>query len=232
MIALASLALATLAFVGTHLALSHPLRTRILQNVGEQGFVLLYSGVALVTFVWMVLSYGAVRNSFPLWSAPDWSWPIFGALMLLACILLAGAFSRNPAFPRPGAPPLPPREATGMFAVTRHPMNMAFALWGIVHVSMWGTPRNIILGSGILVLALVGSAGQDRKKLDVVGEPWRIWMERTSFLPFGALLARRAAWRDILDAGPAIMIGLLAWLAITFVHFPEVNPLALLLYRH
>ncbi|HEX8574281.1 MAG TPA: NnrU family protein [Allosphingosinicella sp.] len=228
MIATASLALATLAFVGTHLALSHPFRTRLVQQLGDQWFTILYSAVAFVTLGWMILSYLAADESFPIWAAPDWAWPVAAGVMLLASILLAGAFFNNPAFPRPGEKPTPVRPATGVFAVTRHPMNMAFALWALVHIALWGAVPNLIVASGILVLALLGSIGQDQKKLHVVGEPWRAWMDRTSFLPFAALLAGRAKWSGLREAWPALLLGLLLWLAITWFHAPEVSPIVAL----
>jgi uncharacterized membrane protein len=228
-IAIASLALATLAFVGSHLAMSHPLRVRLLGLLGEQLFLLLYSAVALVTLGWMILAWRAVRNSFPLRIAPSWAWPVASGVILVACILLAGAFFRNPAFPHPGATPKAVRPASGVFAVTRHPMNSAFILWALTHIALWGSPRNLIVAGGILVLALLGSIGQDGKKLDVLGEPWRQWMDRTSFVPFAALLSGRARWRALGEAWPALLIGLLLWLAITWLHAPEVSPVVALL---
>ena len=228
MIATVSLALATLAFVGLHLAMSHPLRLRLVGNLGEQWFLLLYSAVAFVTLGWMIFAYRAVRNSFPLWVAPDWAWPVASVVMLVACILLVGSFVRNPAFPHPGSKPRPVRPVGGIFAVTRHPMNIAFILWALVHIGLWGSPRNLIVAFGIFLLALLGSIGQDRKKLDVIGEPWRLWMERTSFVPFGALLSGRAQWRGLSEAWPALVGGLLLWLAVTWFHAPEASPLALL----
>jgi uncharacterized membrane protein len=44
------LALATLAFVGSHLLLSHPLRPVLAARLGKRGFLGLYSLVALATF--------------------------------------------------------------------------------------------------------------------------------------------------------------------------------------
>jgi uncharacterized membrane protein len=227
-IATVSLALATLAFVGTHLAMSHPLRTRLVQNLGDQWFALLYSAVAFVTLGWMILSYRAADDSYFLWLTPDWARPVAAGLMLLACILLVGSFFRNPAFPRPGARPKPVRAATGVFAVTRHPMNMAFTLWALVHIVLWAALPNLIVAVGILILAVLGSIGQDHKKLNVVGEPWRTWMGRTSFLPFGALLTGRAKWSGLVEAWPALLLGLLLWLAVTWLHAPEVSPIAAL----
>ena len=139
-IATAGLALATLAFVGTHLALSHPLRLRLVRTVGEQYFAILYSAVAFVTLGWMILAYRAVDESWPLWRAPDWAWWVASGVMLVASILLVGSFFRNPAFPQPGAKARAARPASGVFAVTRHPMNMAFILWALAPHRLVGKP--------------------------------------------------------------------------------------------
>lgn len=228
MIATASLALATLAFVGTHLAMSHPLRTRLVQTLGEQWFTILYSAISFVTLGWMILSYRAAEDGYFLWLTPDWAMPVAAGAMLLSCILLVGSFFGNPAFPRPGARAEPARAATGIFAITRHPMNMAFILWALVHIALWGALPNLIVAGGILILATLGSIGQDHKKLNVVGEPWRVWMGRTSFLPFGALLSGRAKWSALRQAWPALLLGLLLWLAVTWLHAPEVSPIVAL----
>ena len=57
--ALVSLAAASIAFVGLHFALSHPLRRPLVGTLGERGFMALYSVVALGTFIWMVRAFKA-----------------------------------------------------------------------------------------------------------------------------------------------------------------------------
>jgi uncharacterized membrane protein len=222
-----SLALATLAFVGTHLALSHPLRLGLVRNFGEARFVLLYSVVAAVTLGWMIFAYDAADET-PLWIAPVKGWSVALILMLLASILLVGSFVRNPAFPHPGAKPKAPRPATGVFAITRHPMNWSFILWALVHIALWGSPRNLIVAGGILFLAVAGSIGQDRKKRASLGQSWRDWEARTSFVPFGALLSGRAKWRAAAPGWIAVIGGTLLWLAITWYHSPAVSPIVAL----
>src|SRR5687768_961338 len=99
---LGGLALATSAFVGTHLALSHPLRVRLVGAMGESAFAILYSLVAVLTLGWMILAWRAINASVPWWIAPQWAWWAGSAIMLLASILLAGSLFGNPAFPSPG----------------------------------------------------------------------------------------------------------------------------------
>ena len=228
MIEHAGLALATAAFVGTHLALSHPFRTRLVQNVGEAGFTALYSIVALLTFGGLILAYASIDVSVPFWIAPRWWWVAASGVMLLASILLVGAFVRNPAFPHPGPAKRAPRPATGVFAITRHPMNWAVILWALIHLSLWWSPRNIIVALGMLVLAVAGSIGQDRKKRSVVGRAWQDWEARTSFVPFGALLTGRVPWRNAAPGWIAFGGGTALWLAVTWLHQPSVSPLAFL----
>ena len=224
---LASLALATAAFVGTHLVMSHPLRAGLVARLGDRGFQAVYSLVAFATLGWMILAWRSIEDPTPLWVAPLWCWRVASGVMLLALVLLVGSFVRNPAFPHPGgAGAAPARPATGVFAITRHPMNWSFILWALVHISVYGSPRNLIVAGGILILAVAGSIGQDRKKLALEGERWRGWMERTSFVPFAALAAGKVAWRAAMPGWLVILGGILLWLAITWYHAPLVSPLA------
>jgi uncharacterized membrane protein len=224
--ALASLALAVLAFVGSHFALSHPYRRTLVGHFGEAGFAGLYSIVALLTLLWVIVSWRMADNSMPVWIAPGWWWPGASGLMLVASILLAGSLVRNPAFPHPGARKQAVRAATGVFAITRHPMNMAFALWALAHLSLWWSARNLIVAAGILVLAIGGSIGQDVKKRAVQGRSWAEWERRTSLVPFVALFQGRAKWKDAAPGWIALGGGLLFWLLVTAFHATTVSPLA------
>jgi len=223
-----SLVLATAAFVGTHLLMSHPLRAPLVARLGEKGFGGLYSLVAFVTLGWMIFAYRAGEQGSPLWLAPPWAWWTVSGVMLLASILLVGSVIRNPAFPNPGAAPkeIPPPK--GVFAITRHPMNWSFMLWALSHIGLQGTPRNLTVAGGIFLLALVGSVGQDAKKVRLLGDVWRGWQARTSFVPFAALLGGRVRAADAFPGAVALVGGLLLWAVVTWLHAPAWSPRALL----
>lgn len=225
---LISLALATVAFVGTHLILSHPLRAPLVGRLGERGFLGAYALVALATLVWMIVAYRQVQPEAPLWQAPDWWFRAASVLMLAALILLAGSLVRNPALPHPGAAPREIPPPRGVFAITRHPMNWSFILWALVHISLLGSARNLIVALGILILAVAGSLGQDAKKSRLLGQPWRDWQARTSFIPFAALLAGKVRPRDAVPGPVALLGGLILWTLITWYHAPLWSPLALI----
>lgn len=226
---IAGLALAMAAFVGTHLLLSHPLRAGLVARLGERGFAVLYSLVAVATLTWVIVAWPEPGPA--LWVAPLWWWPVASALMLVASILLVGSLLGNPAFPRPGAPARAIGAAKSVFAITRHPMNMSFALWALVHLSLSGSARNLIVAGGILLLAVAGTIGQDRKKERLQGEVWRDWEARTSFVPFGALFAGKVRPRDCVPGAVALIGGLLFWALVTSWHAPLVSPLGDLLSR-
>lgn len=226
-----TLALATAAFVGTHFAMSHPLRSALVARLGERGFAGAYSAVALATFAWIIFAYLSGADPMPLWTAPLWWWPVASALMLFASILLIGSLVGNPAFPKPGAAAREIGPPKGVFAITRHPMNWSFILWALVHISISGSPRNLIVAGGIFILALFGSFGQDAKKQRLLGDAWRGWESRTSFVPFGALLQGKVRPRDCVPGAIALIGGLALWALATSWHAPLVSPLGDLLSR-
>lgn len=212
------LLLAAIAFVGSHFALSHPLRAPAVRALGEGGFLGLYSLVAFATLGWMVFAYRAAPDTPPLWAAGDGLWALATALMLIASILLAGSFVGNPALPNPGTPAAPPLAARGVFAITRHPMMWSFAIWGIAHILVYPVTQTFIVAGAVIVLALVGAALQDRKKEKLQLAIWPVWESRTSYLPFAAIAAGRARLGGF---GPIALVGgLVLWLAATWAHLP------------
>ncbi|MGF1550222.1 MAG: NnrU family protein [Sphingomonadaceae bacterium] len=226
----AGLAVAVLLFVGSHLAMSHAWRAAMIARLGERGFQAIYSLVSLVFFGWIIWQARHVPEAPPLWVAPAWFWGVAAAIMLFASILLVGAFVRNPAFPHPrgDAGGAAVRPAAGVFAITRHPMNMAVAIWAVVHILLWGGAANLPIAGGFLFLAVAGSFGQDRKKTRLLGDAWRGWRARTSFWPFAALVDGRIPWRAAAPGWTAFGGGLVLWLAITYFHAPSVSPLVAL----
>lgn len=210
-------AVAAASFVGSHLLLSHPLRAPLLAWLGKRGFLLAYSVIAAATLGWLVAAYRSSALTPLLWPVDDAIWATASVMMLAASVLFMGSLVRNPAFPTGDRPAAVPGEARGVYAVTRHPMMWSFALWGAVHVAVYPIAANIVLAGAVALLALVGAALQDRKKLKA--EPgWRAWEARTSFWPFAAIAQGRARFGGF--GGHAIGGGVLLWLGATYAHLP------------
>lgn len=206
------LALASAAFVGTHLLMSHPLRPALIRTLGERGFALTYTVISVALLYLMSRYYGAAVDEAPahLWDAGTPGFIAATVLMWFGSVLFIGSLRRNPAFPRPGRPVTRIDQARGVFAITRHPMMWGFALWALVHAMIVPTLASLIVSAAIGGLALIGAAGQDAKKEKLIGEPWADWKNRTGFVPFGRGLASPGSL--------ALIGGTLLWLAATWAH--------------
>ena len=207
--ALLSLGAASVAFVGTHFALSHPLRAPLVRAVGAGPFLGIYSLVALATFAWMALAFRAApRADLP--GSGELGWGIATLLTLPALVLLLGSLRGNPALPDPGAAKAAERDPSGVFAVTRHPMMWGFALWAISHIVLWWSVRTLVVAGAVLILALLGAHMQDRKKRVLMGEAWAGWEAKTRYWPRWSALPRAGAllW----------LLAFALWLLVTWSH--------------
>ena len=209
---LVSLAAASTALVGTHFALSHPLRAPLVKVLGAGAFMGLYSLVAVACMVWMYAAFGNAAAGDLGGKTGEAGWIVSTALTLPALVLFLGSLRNNPALPAPGAAKAATRAPIGVFTVTRHPMMWGFALWAIAHIVLWWSTRTLVVATAILVLALVGAHLQDRKKSALMGAAWMEWESRTSYWP---------RWAKLPGAGPALWLFAIAtWLLVTWAHLP------------
>lgn len=199
--------LSATAFVGTHFLMSHPLRTPMVSQMGTKAFRGIYTAVSLITFGAMIYFYREIVPEPPIFAVGEWAWAVGAILMWLASVLLVGSFFGNPALPgaKPGSSP-----PAGVLRITRHPMMWSFALWAAVHWALIGTAKAMVLDLAIIILALGGAAGQDRKKVRLLGDRWVRWERQTSFLPFGRGLASPGM--------PAFVGGTLLFLLASWLH--------------
>ena len=175
-----------IAFVATHLLLSHPLRGPLVRAMGERAFRGFYSLIALLTFGAMVYFYRRCGREPPLWDSGEIGWITGTILMWVGSILFVGSFLGNPAMVGAHRPAGRPK---GVLAITRHPMMWSFAIWAAVHLMIQAMPKGLVFDGAIIVLALGGAAGQDRKKGRQMGEDWHDWTAQTAFIPFSRGLA-------------------------------------------
>ncbi|MBU0825868.1 MAG: NnrU family protein [Alphaproteobacteria bacterium] len=205
-------------FVGSHLMLSHPLRHGLASRLGERGFQIVYSIVAIATFIMLVQAWRGMPPEPPLWAVGEILWILASIIVLFASVLFMGSLIGNPALAAPGAAAAAQGAPRGVFAITRHPMMWGFALWAVAHVMVVPTPAQIILSGTIVFLALVGSAGQDGKKARLMGDAWRHWAARTSFIPFARQISGATPWGDTIPRPHALFGGIVLWLVATWGH--------------
>ncbi|WOE76523.1 NnrU family protein [Alterisphingorhabdus coralli] len=204
------LIIGSVGFVATHLLLSHLLRERLLGMLGAIGYQIVYSIIAFATLGLAIYAYRALPATSNLWPVAPWMQVVTAFLMFCASVLFVGSVQKNPAMPAPQAGEYAELPPHGVFKITRHPMMWAFALWAVAHILARPTEANLWLMGSVGVLALVGAAGQDKRKAKEMGLHWQHWQAKTSFLPFGKGLAT--------PGSGIILLGIVVWLLASWAH--------------
>jgi uncharacterized membrane protein len=193
---LISLVIAGIAFCGSHVLLSSTgLRGSLRDQLGERGFLAVYSLTALVTFAWFLLAFSQAPT-IPLWSPQPWTHLVPVVVMPFAAIfLIAGYSTPNPTAVGMERSVRGDDPAPGILRVTRHPVMWAIGLWAISHVIANGDLRSLIFFGAFAVLSLGGTVLIDRKKQLALGSNWSRLAQVSSNFPFAALLTGRSRLR-------------------------------------
>lgn len=181
------LLLAALVWLGTHVGLSStPLRAALVGRIGEKGFLIAYTLLALLAIFWLVRAYSDAPQ-IPLWPLGSLLNALALPLMLLAFVLLiAGVTVKNPTSLAAGGGG--PGEPHGVLRVTRHPVMWALGIWAVAHVLANGDLASLVFFGSMALLALGGTRLIDAKSAARRGEAWQGFAKTTSNLPFGAIL--------------------------------------------
>jgi len=197
---LLSLVIAGIAFCGSHVLLSSTrLRGALRDQLGERGFIAVYSLTSLVVFAWFVAAY-ATAPTIGLWPRQRWTALVPVSVMPLAAILLVAGYStRNPTAVGMERSARADDPAPGILSVTRHPVMWAIGLWALSHLIANGDLSSLLFFGALAALALGGTVLIDRKKQLALGSNWPRLAQVTSNLPVAALLAGRTKlrWREI-----------------------------------
>jgi len=195
-----SLVIAGIAFCGSHVLLSSTrLRGSLRDQLGERGFLAVYSLTSLAVFAWFVAAY-ATAPTIVLWPRQRWTALVPVLVMPLAAILLVAGYStRNPTAVGMERSARADDPAPGILSVTRHPVMWAIGLWAVAHLIANGDLSSVLFFGLLAALALGGTVLIDRKKQLALGSNWPRLTQVTSNLPFAALLTRRTKlrWREI-----------------------------------
>ena len=197
---LLSLVIAGVAFCGSHILLSSTrLRGSLRDQLGERGFLAVYSLTSLVIFAWFVAAYSAAPT-IVLWPRQRWTALVPVSVMPLATILLVAGYStRNPTAVGMERSARADDPAPGILSITRHPVMWAIGLWAVAHLIANGDLSAVLFFGSLAALALGGTVLIDRKKQLALGSNWARLAELTSNVPFAALLTGRTKlrWREI-----------------------------------
>jgi len=215
----ASIALWGLALAGGHLLLSSgPVRTPLVARLGARGFQALYSVFALVVFVMLVRTWWGDRHGGDeLWMLRDVPalTPLALVLGVLGFALVVASFFQPSAM---GMVPGATVGATGMARVTRHPLMMGIALWGLAHLLMNGWASDVAFYGSLTVLAVLGAFHQDARKHAADDGTLSAYFAESSVLPFAAAFTGRA--QVVASELPwiGIVVGVVVAIALYWLH--------------
>lgn len=210
------LLLAAAAFLATHYISSTPLRARLVQALGTNGYLILYSAIAFATLGGMVWAY--YRAPFiGLWYVPALRYAPLVIMPFALILVVSGVTMRNPTAVGAERRLRDHDPVRGVLRITRHPVMWGIALWAGSHILARGDAAAVVFFGSILALALTGTILIDRRKRAALGGDWTRFANATSSVPFVALLtgsnrfsAREIGWSRTLLA--ASLYGLALWL--------------------
>jgi uncharacterized membrane protein len=186
-----------IAFGGSHIALSSQRwRPKLVAALGERGFLIVYSAIALGIFVPLVTIYFRHKHAGPflgsLSGVPGLRWLMYAGMGAAFALLVGGLVRPSPGSFIPGA-----SEVRGVFHVTRHPVLMSFGLYGLLHLCVAAVhATELAFFAGFPLFVLIGTRHQDQRKLASGGEAFRGFYQATPFLPFSRPVGVVAALRE------------------------------------
>lgn len=220
------------AFLAAHaIPARPPVRRRLVAVLGERGYLVAYVTVSLVLLAALIASAGRAPY-VPLWNFAPWQlWVPFIALPVVCLLTAFGAAAVNPLSFGGRRPERFDPRAPGIAGVTRHPLLWALALWSAAHLVPNGDLAHVLLFGAFTVFALAGMAIIDRRLRKRFGaEAWSRLAERTSLIPFVALLDGRYRPRRLPDP-IRLLVAAGGFLLLLALHEPVigVSPLPLAL---
>lgn len=219
---MASMLLASILFLGSHLGISSTtLRGRLVTMLGQGGYLLAYSLVAALTLAYLIWMYSAAPRYDYLWLPQPALYAVPKIVMPIAMIFLLGGFmTRNPTVVgmEGSLRGSDPESLTrGLTRITRHPFQWSVVLWSASHLIANGDRASVVFFATFLVLGLAGGPLIDRKKAAQLGSDWAGYARVTSNVPFAAIVRghnRLAPGELVLP----VVVGLVGYAALYWGH--------------
>ena len=199
-------------FLIVHLGISGtPLRAILQSAIGEQAYLGVYSLLSFATFALMVYGYVQVHHADFLWYPTPLVFTVTKVLLLISLVtLVTGTLTPNPTMVMAEA--ALDNGVTGMLKVTRHPVQWGILLFAVGHLIANGDVASILFFGTLAILSFIGMFSMDARRRKETDPRSQAFMEKTSMLPFAAILSGRQKFTadDINWMGLIAGIGLYA----------------------
>jgi uncharacterized membrane protein len=191
------LALGCAFFLSVHL-LTGGLRLKhtLIEGIGHLGYRFLFVLLSLVGLGWMIIGY-SVAVEDPL-NIHFYHLPVFFdyfsllPMLLSFFLIVVGALSPLPtdleAIAKKGIKPV-----HGIIRISRHPILAGIGIWSFTHFVLSGNMAGYIFFGTLFILSFMGAHSIDRKRVEIMGEAYISFMNRTSVFPFNAIMEGRNA---------------------------------------
>ena len=197
--------------------LSHgAIRENLVAKLGQWPFRGLYSVISFLTLGTAAVLWWQNRHLGPvLWELNPWvERGIALVIMLVAIEFIALSLANpSPASMLPGN-----NEPRGILRVTRHPMNMGLALFGLAHVLANGTVGDVAFFGAFVIVGVAGPFHMDARLKKERGEGFAEFCRQTSVIPFLAILQGRTKFRADEISFPLFLIGVIVYIVLVVFH--------------
>jgi uncharacterized membrane protein len=209
-------------FIFLHLFLSSSwIRPRLVAAMGEAQFQWLYTVQAIITLALTWYAWDAAPF-VELWRPSPWTRWVPNIGMPFVCILIWSGYTiDSPTIAGKEEALNQERVATGVLRITRHPANMGFTLWGLLHLFPNGDLATVLLICSFIGLGALGTWHIERRRLARHGNSWRAYAEETSIVPFAAILRKNQQLSLVEIGWKPIVGGLALWLVLLLTHHYE-----------
>ncbi len=188
-----SIILASLFFIGIHIFVSGTrMRDALVQRLGENGYLGLFSVLSIVGVVWLCRAYSHNSSIIECWDMTSGFGPV-GFILLLVAFLLVGVGMTTPSPTAVAGGALLEKDgvAKGVLRITRHPALSGVCIWAFVHLVQKGDLASLIFFGTFLFVAGVGQITIDARRARAHGEHWKRFAEQTSAIPLMAIVQGR-----------------------------------------
>ena len=190
-----TLIIASALFFGIHSFIAGTgARYWLIGKISEQGYMAAFSVASLGSIIWMAVSYNdaSINAYHPLWDTYPWGGWLTVILMVPALILVVlGLASKNPMSAQQGGLLEGEAPAVGIMRISRHPFLNGAALWAATHLIVNGDMASVIFFGTFLAVVMLGMGHIDAKRAREHGAAWDAFAQKTSRLPFLAIVQGR-----------------------------------------
>ncbi|MCB1971585.1 MAG: NnrU family protein [Geminicoccaceae bacterium] len=186
------LMVAAVFFVGTHLGIAGTqVRGQLIDRIGVRMYRLLYSLLGIIALIWLVAAFRDAPYR-PFWHGGEAARHLPLLIMPIALLLLvSGVTAPNPTSVGQAPDPDAAEPARGILRVTRHPVMWGVGLWAIAHVLANPDLASLIFFGSLGLLAFAGCHSLDSRLGRNPPPGWGVFVQRTSFVPFAAIVDGR-----------------------------------------